>query len=146
MWFVELMDAGHRLLDWTLITEVGYPRQNGLDAGLRELGRIERTLPTLKWLQDPMLRRRVSAARNSLARVVFWLSYERSRISPRRQKNRCVSRLPSTHCCCRMAATARSKYTVFHKVIAATSVRRHRVAPRTERLPLESKFLDLPNV
>lgn len=55
-----------------------YPRQNGLAIGLRELGRIERTLFTLKWLQDPALRRRVSAglnkgeARNSLARAVFF--------------------------------------------------------------------------
>jgi TnpA family transposase len=55
-----------------------YPRQNGLAVGLRELGRIERTLFTLKWLQDPALRRRVSAglnkgeARNSLARAVFF--------------------------------------------------------------------------
>jgi hypothetical protein len=55
-----------------------YPRQNGLAIGLRELGRIERSLFTLKWLQDPALRRRVSAglnkgeARNSLARAVFF--------------------------------------------------------------------------
>ncbi len=55
-----------------------YPRQNGLAVGLRELGRIERTLFTLKWLQEPALRRRVSAglnkgeARNSLARAVFF--------------------------------------------------------------------------
>jgi len=55
-----------------------YPRQNGLAVGLRELGRIERTLFTLKWLQDPAWRRRVSAglnkgeARNSLARAVFF--------------------------------------------------------------------------
>ena len=55
-----------------------YPRQNGLAMGLREQGRIERTLFTLKWLQDPALRRRVSAglnkgeARNSLARAVFF--------------------------------------------------------------------------
>jgi TnpA family transposase len=45
---------------------------------LRELGRIERTLFTLKWLLDPALRRRVSAGlnkgevRNSLARAVFF--------------------------------------------------------------------------
>ncbi|TWC59528.1 Tn3 transposase DDE domain-containing protein [Burkholderia sp. SJZ115] len=55
-----------------------YPRQNGLAAGLREIGRIERTLFTLKWLRDPVLRRRVTAglnkgeARNSLARAVFF--------------------------------------------------------------------------
>jgi len=46
--------------------------------GLREIGRIERTLFTLAWLEDPALRRRVTAglnkgeARNSLARAVFF--------------------------------------------------------------------------
>lgn len=54
-----------------------YPGQNG-PAGLREIGRIERTLFTLKWLRDPVLRRRVTAglnkgeAQNSLARAVFF--------------------------------------------------------------------------
>jgi TnpA family transposase len=36
-----------------------YPRQNSLAAALREIGRIERTLFTLEWLQSPDLRRRV---------------------------------------------------------------------------------------
>jgi len=36
-----------------------YPRQNGLAVALRELGRIERSLFTLDWLQDVELRRRV---------------------------------------------------------------------------------------
>lgn len=55
-----------------------YPRQNGLAVALREIGRIERTLFMLTWLQDPALRRRVTAglnkgeARNSLARAVFF--------------------------------------------------------------------------
>ncbi len=55
-----------------------YPRQNGLAVALRELGRIERTLFMLTWLQDPALRRRVTAglnkgeACNSLARAVFF--------------------------------------------------------------------------
>lgn len=54
-----------------------YPRQNGLAKALRELGRIERTLFILDWLQDPALRRRVQVglnkgeARNALARAVF---------------------------------------------------------------------------
>jgi len=34
-----------------------YPRQNGLAAALRELGRMERTLFTLDWIDDPELRR-----------------------------------------------------------------------------------------
>ena len=35
-----------------------YPRQNGVAAALRELGRLERTLSTLDWIDDPGLRRR----------------------------------------------------------------------------------------
>jgi len=55
-----------------------YPRQNSLAIALREIGRIERTLYTLEWLENPALRSRVMAglnkgeARNSLARAVFF--------------------------------------------------------------------------
>lgn len=55
-----------------------YPRKNGLAIALRELGRIERTLFVLDWLQSVELRRRVHAglnkgeARNALARAVFF--------------------------------------------------------------------------
>lgn len=55
-----------------------YPRQNGLAMALREIGRIERTLFTLDWLQNVELRRRVNAglnkgeAKNTLARAVFF--------------------------------------------------------------------------
>jgi TnpA family transposase len=55
-----------------------YPRQNGLAVALRELGRIERSLFTLDWLQTVELRRRIHAglnkgeARNALARAVFF--------------------------------------------------------------------------
>ncbi len=54
-----------------------YPRQNGVAAALRELGRMERTLFTLDWIEDPELRRSTGKelnkgeARNSLARAVF---------------------------------------------------------------------------
>jgi TnpA family transposase len=54
-----------------------YPRQNGVAAALRELGRLERTLFTLDWIEDPELRRGTSRelnkgeSRNSLARAVF---------------------------------------------------------------------------
>jgi TnpA family transposase len=55
-----------------------YPRQNGLAIALRELGRLERTLFTLDWLQSVELRRRVQIglnkgeAKNALARAVFF--------------------------------------------------------------------------
>jgi TnpA family transposase len=54
-----------------------HPRQNGVAAALRELGRLERTLFTLDWIDDPELRRATGQelnkgeARNSLARAVF---------------------------------------------------------------------------
>ena len=54
-----------------------HPRQNGLAAALRELGRMARTLFTLDWIDDPELRRTTGQelnkgeARNSLARAVF---------------------------------------------------------------------------
>ena len=53
-----------------------YPRQNGLAVALREGGRIERTLHTLDWLEQPALRRQATVAlnkgesRNALARAV----------------------------------------------------------------------------
>ena len=55
-----------------------YSRQNSLAKALRDLGRLERTLFTLDWLEDPALRRRAhdelnkGEARNSLARAVFF--------------------------------------------------------------------------
>ncbi len=62
-----------------ILRKIGsYPRQNGLAIALRELGKIERTLYTLDWLQDVDLRRRVNAglnkgeAKNALARAVFF--------------------------------------------------------------------------
>ncbi len=54
-----------------------YPRQNGLAVALREIGRIERTLFALDWMQNVELRRRVQIelnkgeAKNALARAVF---------------------------------------------------------------------------
>jgi len=53
-----------------------YPKRDKPANALRELGRFERTLFTLDWLEDPLLRRRTSRelnkgeARNSLARAV----------------------------------------------------------------------------
>ena len=54
-----------------------YPRQNSVAAALRELGRLERTLFTLDWIEDPALRRDTGRelnkgeSRNSLSRAVF---------------------------------------------------------------------------
>jgi TnpA family transposase len=54
-----------------------YSRQNSLAVALRELGRIERTLFALDWMQNIDLRRRVQIglnkgeAKNALARAVF---------------------------------------------------------------------------
>ena len=53
-----------------------YPRQNGLALALREIGRIERTLFILDWIELPGLRRQTTAelnkgeARNALVRAV----------------------------------------------------------------------------
>jgi TnpA family transposase len=53
-----------------------YPKQNGLALALREIGRIERTLYTLDWLEKPPLRRQATAelnkgeSRNALARAI----------------------------------------------------------------------------
>ncbi|MDQ2810200.1 MAG: Tn3 family transposase [Chloroflexota bacterium] len=54
-----------------------YPRQNSMAWALREVGRLERTLWVLDWLQDPALRRRVTVglnkgeARHSMSKAVF---------------------------------------------------------------------------
>jgi TnpA family transposase len=53
-----------------------FRQQNSLAAALREVGRVERTLFTLRWFEDPALRKQVTAelnkgeARNTLARAV----------------------------------------------------------------------------
>ena len=53
-----------------------YPRQNGLALALREVGRVERTLFTLDWLDSPTLSRQATMelnkgeSRNALARAV----------------------------------------------------------------------------
>ncbi len=53
-----------------------YPRQDGLALALREIGRIERTLWTLDWIELPPMRRQATAelnkgeSRHALARAV----------------------------------------------------------------------------
>ena len=62
-----------------------YRQQNGVAAALREIGRVERTLFSLRWFNDPVLRRLVTAelnkgeARNSLARAVAFQRLARFR-------------------------------------------------------------------
>jgi hypothetical protein len=74
--YLKVGRPGHRV---TLRKLGSYPRQNGLAIALRELGRIERTLFILDWLQSVELRRRVHAGlnkgearNNALARAVFF--------------------------------------------------------------------------
>jgi TnpA family transposase len=68
----------NHLCDELQTRDNSYPRQNWLAVALRELGRIERSLFTLDWLQNVELRRRVHAglnkgeARNALAGAVFF--------------------------------------------------------------------------
>jgi TnpA family transposase len=55
-----------------------YPRQNALALALREIGKLERTLFLLEFIQNIELRKRIHAglnkgeARNALARAVFF--------------------------------------------------------------------------
>jgi TnpA family transposase len=64
-----------------------YYRQNQLDMALQELGRIERTLFTLDWLESPALRRRCHAGLNKseqrhfLAQVIC--TFKQGRIADR---------------------------------------------------------------
>lgn len=65
-----------------------YPRQNNLAWALREIGRIERTLFTLEWFENPQLRHRATVGlnkgeqRNYLARAVYF--YRRGMVQERR--------------------------------------------------------------
>ena len=64
-----------------------YPRHSEIALALRELGRIERTLFTLDWLQQPDLRRRAHSGlnkgelRNSLAKALRF--YRRGTVADR---------------------------------------------------------------
>ncbi len=55
-----------------------YPRANGLALALREIGRVERTLFTLDWIENPEQRRRATRelnkgeAQNALKRAIFF--------------------------------------------------------------------------
>jgi len=75
---VSSIESGTVTASLMLQKLASYPRQNSLAVALRELGRVERTLFILEWLQDVDLRCRVQAglnkgeARNALARAVFF--------------------------------------------------------------------------
>ena len=62
-----------------------YRQRNSLAVALREIGRVQRTHFTLRWLSDPALRKLVTAelnrgeARNSLARAVAFHRLSRFR-------------------------------------------------------------------
>lgn len=62
-----------------------YPRQNSLALALREIGRIERTLFTLDWIEDPALRRQATTelnkgeSKNALSRAVCFHRFGRLR-------------------------------------------------------------------
>jgi TnpA family transposase len=64
-----------------------YRRQNALDLALQELGRVERTLFMLDWLESPQLRRRCQAGlnkseqRHALAQAVF--TFKQGRVADR---------------------------------------------------------------
>lgn len=75
----QLVEAlRHRIVTPSLILKklAGFRQQNGLAIALREIGRVCRTLFTLRWFNEPALRSLVTAelnkgeARNSLARAV----------------------------------------------------------------------------
>ncbi len=77
-----------------------FRHQNSLAAALREVGRIERTLFTLRWFDDPALRRLVTAelnkgeAKNSLSRAVAF--HRLGRFRDRGHENQSNGRRPST--------------------------------------------------
>jgi hypothetical protein len=81
-----------------------YPRQNGVAAALRELGRLERTLFTLDWVNDPELRRTTGRelnkgeSRNSLARPCSSIGWAKSATVPMRTSSIAFRPQSSGHC------------------------------------------------
>ena len=75
MWFWVNFPCG---LAQGLFRLAAWPKQNLIAAGMREYGRIVRTLFILDWIENPRLRRQATEelnkgeARNTLARAVFY--------------------------------------------------------------------------
>jgi TnpA family transposase len=86
---VASLHAGTALPSAMLKRLAAYQRQNQLDLALQELGRIERTLFMLDWLESPPLRQRCHAGLNKseqrhvLAQVVC--TFKQGRIADRGQ-------------------------------------------------------------
>ena len=87
---VASLRAGTVLPSAMLKRLAAYRRQNQLDLALQELGRIERTLFMLDWLESPQLRQRCHAGlnkseqRHALAQVVC--TFKQGRIADRGQE------------------------------------------------------------
>ena len=76
-----------------------YPRANGLALALREIGRVERTLFTLDWIEHPDERRRATRelnkgeAENALKRAIFFHRAGRLRDHGLQAQSHCASAL-----------------------------------------------------
>ncbi len=87
---VASLQAGTVLPSAMLRRLAAYQRQNQLDLALQELGRVERTLFMLDWLESPKLRQRCQAGlnkseqRHALAQVIC--TFKQGRIADRGQE------------------------------------------------------------
>ena len=87
---VPSLQAGTVLPSAMLRRLAAYRRQNQLDLALQELGRVERTLFMLDWLESPELRQRCQAGlnkseqRHALAQVIC--TFKQGRIADRGQE------------------------------------------------------------
>src|SRR3546814_4178392 len=81
-----------RISDWSsdVCSSDLYERQNQLDVALQEIGKIERTLFMLDWLENPDLRRRCHAGlkngeqRHALTQAIY--TFRQGRIIDRRSE------------------------------------------------------------
>ena len=87
---VASLQAGTVLPSAMLKRLAAFQRQNQLDLALQELGRVERTLFMLDWLESPELRQRCQAGlnkseqRHALAQVIC--TFKQGRIADRGQE------------------------------------------------------------